>query len=363
MKLIMPELGDSELDLIKEVFKLKILTNDKMVRSFEEKVADYVGVKHAIGVSNGTSALHLALIAAGIKKDDEVIVPSMAFPGTINALLYLKAKPVIVDININTLNIESRFIEEKITTKTKAILPVDLFGLPVDMDKIRVIAEKYNLKIIEDASYAFGSEYKGSYCGSLADVAVYSFNERRIITCGEGGIVVTNDKKMADAVRLLRNHAMEKEGKDQEAKFLDVGFNYRLSEIHAAIGLAQMDKISIIIEKRRYLAGLYNKFIDELPNVTPPREPLDCKQNYSNYVIKLDVHMDTDNIKRRLRERDIPTTIGTYCIHKQPMYNITDADYPVAEYAYKYGICLPLNGSMNNDDVYYICEMLERFVV
>lgn len=362
MKLIMPEIGNEELELIKEALASNILTNDVKVHVFEQKVAEYVGVSHAVAVSTGTAALHLALIAAGINEGDEVILPAMAFPATVNAVLYLRAVPVLVDININTLNIEPREIESKITSKTKAILPVDLFGLSVDIAKLKEIALKHNLKLIEDASYAFGSQYQSHYCGSLADVAAYSFNERRVITCAEGGMVVTNDDEIAEKVKLLRNHAMLSKGKNKEATFVDIGYNYRLSEIHAAIGLAQLDKIENILAKRRSIGKEYTKIIEDIPNVTPAREPLGYVHNFSNYVIKLDVNMNTAAIKSRLEEREIPTTVGTYCLHKNPIYNFK-GKYPVAEYAYQYGISLPITSKMNYDDVYYICEMLERLVV
>lgn len=366
MRLIMPEIDDKELNLIKEVLDYGILTNDLKVKEFEDKIASYVGKKHAIAVSTGSAALHLAVLAAGIGEDDEIIIPAMAFPATVNALLFVKAKPVLVDININTLNIDPIYIEQKITSKTKAIMPVDLFGLPCDIDRINQIASKHNLIVIQDASYAFGSTYKGQPCGAKSDVVVFSFNERRVITCGEGGIVATNNQEIADKIRLFRNHAMHKEGKDQPAIFMGVGYNYRMSEIHAAVGLAQLDKLNGILEKRRKLGLEYNRIIEEMPNVTPPREPIDYTQNFGNYVIKLDVTLDTEHIKRKLGEREIPTTIGTYCIHQQPMYCSIEGighSYPVAEYAYSYGISLPITTKMNLDTIYYICEMLERFVV
>lgn len=362
MKLIKPSLGNNELVLIKEVFESDILTNDVKVKDFEDKVRDFTGIKYAVATSTGTAALHLSLLASGISEGNEVIVPAMAFPATINALLYVRAVPVLVDININTLNIEIREIEAKITPTTKAILVVDLFGLPVDIVKIREITDKYNLKVIEDASYAFGSKINGNYCGSGADVAVYSFNERRVITSGEGGMVVTNDYKVADKAKLLRNHAMQKSGKDQEATFTGVGYNYRMSEIHAAIGVSQMFKIDELLDKRRRLAKEYTRVIENIQNVTPAREPIGAEQNYANYVIKLDVNKDPVALRAKLRERHIPTTIGTYCLHKQSVYGF-DGDYPVAEYAYRYGISLPINSFMKKDDVLYVCEMLERFLL
>jgi perosamine synthetase len=361
MKLILPDLGNKEIELIAEVFESGVLTNDKMVSNFESAVALYTGVKHAVGVSSGTAALHLAFVSSGIGKGDEVIVPAFCFVGSVNTLMYLQARPVAVDININTLNIDIRELEMAITPKTKAILAVDLFGVPVEIDKIRELADKNNLILIEDASYAFGSRYNSMHCGSQADVAVLSFNERRIITSAEGGMLLTNDETIAEKARLLRNHAMQRDDKHKAAKFEYVGYNYRMSEVHAAIGLGQMGKIDNIIEQKRRLGKEYTKLLESVPNVTPQREPQGCCQNYHNYVIKLDVNIDVDALKKRLEEREITTTIGTYCVHYQPMYNIK-GKFPVAEYAYEYGISLPINSKMTIENVQYICEIIERFV-
>lgn len=360
MKLNKPEFDNKELKLVKEVLDVGLLTRGNKVREFEKKLADYVGIKHAIAVSSGASALQLALQAIGVGSKDEVIMPDFGSPSTINALLHLNAKPVLVDVNLNTLNVDVNLIEEKITSKTKAILAVDLFGLSADMEKIRQIAKKHKLKVVEDAAAALGAKYNDKFCGSLADIAVYSFYASRIITTGEGGMVVTNDEKLAKKVRMLSNQGVIV-NKDYEVDFIEVGYDFRLTEIQAAIGIAQMDKLENIRIKRNNLAREYTKLLYEIPFLSPAVEPVGYFSTYQPYVIKLDVNIDRQKIIQILIEREIATKIPAFSLRNEKIYKL-EGKYPVSNYASKHALALPLYTQMDYDYIYHVCDVLSKFV-
>ncbi|MEM4522680.1 MAG: DegT/DnrJ/EryC1/StrS aminotransferase family protein, partial [Nitrososphaeria archaeon] len=252
-----PEIGDEELKNVIEAVKSGwVSSKGRFIDEFESSFAKYVGVKYGIATSNGTAALHLALAGLNIGSDDEVIVPDLTFAATINAVLYTRAKPVIVDINPEYWCIDPTKLEKAITSKTKAIILVHLYGHPCDMEPIMEIAEQHNLYVIEDVAEAHGAEYKGRKVGSFGHISCFSFYGNKVITTGEGGMCLTNDREIAERIKILRDHGMSPE----KRYWHDViGFNYRMTNLQAALGLAQLGKIERFIEKKREIAKKYEE--------------------------------------------------------------------------------------------------------
>lgn len=263
-----PDITRAEIDAVNGVLNTRWLSLGPKIGEFEQAFADYVGTAHAIGVNSGTSGLHLAMIAAGVGPGDEVITPSFSFIASANCVLYERGKPVFVDIDLCTGNIDPAYIEAAITPRTKAIILVHAFGQPADMDPILEIAARYNLAVIEDACEAIGAEYKGRQAGTLGDAAVFAFYPNKQMTTGEGGMIVTDKEDWANLFRSLRN-----QGRDVFDAWLNhtrLGYNYRMDELSAALGLAQIGRIEELLAKREQVATWYNERIDEIPGIQKP---------------------------------------------------------------------------------------------
>lgn len=315
IKLTKPVISANEISAVTEVLKSGNLVQGTYVRKFEKMVTEYLGIKYAVAVSSGTAALHLTMLALEFGQDDEVIVPDFTFPATANAIVLAGAKPVLVDIDPKTYNIDVNKIEEKITDNTVAIMPVHLFGQSANMNAIGQIARGYGLWVIEDAACALGAKYENKKCGTMSDVACFSFHPRKIITTGEGGVIVTDNKSIATKARMLRNHGMVGDN------FLTIGFNYRMSDIHAAIGCAQMEKLDKIIKARRTAADLYKEFLKNFKNLSIPFVAKGNKHIYQSYVIRLmNTQVDRDRIIGDLKGKGIEATIGTYALHQLQSY-------------------------------------------
>jgi dTDP-4-amino-4,6-dideoxygalactose transaminase len=250
-----PEIGQGEIQAVAEVLESGQLVQGARVMEFEAKVAAYLGTKHAVAVSSGTAALHLALLGLGIGPGDEVLVPDFTFPACANAVELTGAAPVLIDIDLATFNLDVASIRSALTPRTKALMPIHMFGQPADMDPVLAIAREKGLLVVEDAACALGSEYRGRRCGGLADVGCISFHPRKVITTGEGGMLATNNLALAERLRVLRNHGQVlSEGR---IRFEQVGFNYRMTEFQGALGVVQMDRLESFIERRIALASLY----------------------------------------------------------------------------------------------------------
>jgi dTDP-4-amino-4,6-dideoxygalactose transaminase len=289
-----------------------------MVTKFESAFAKFANVRHAVAVNSGTAALHMALLAAGTTSGDEVIVPSFTFVATAEALALIGARPVFVDIDPNTYNISPEKVEEAITSKTKAIIPVDLYGLPADMEAISRIAKKHDLTVIEDAAQAHGALYKGKPPGAFADMACWSFYASKNMTTGEGGMVTTNSDQFAEKLRSVRVHG-EKESYVSSVP----GHNYRMPEIEAAIGYVQLQKLPKFLEKRRRNAELLTQRLCEAKGLQLPTEPPSCKHSWYLYTVRLrdaDAAM-RNKVLEELRRSDIGAAVyyGTP-IHLMPYY-------------------------------------------
>jgi perosamine synthetase len=328
----------------------------KYVDDFEREFAAFCGVEHAVSVSNGTAGLHVALLALGIGAGDEVIVPDLTYVASANAVTYCGAKPVLADVDASTWTLDPQDVARKISPATKAILPVHLYGHPADLDPILELARAHNLYVVEDAAEAHGAEYKGRRVGGLCDVGVFSFFGNKIITTGEGGMITTNDKVLADKVRLLKGQGMDTA---RRYWFPIVGYNYRMTNIQAAIGLAQLERIEWFIEKKRDIAALYDEAMRSLPLITP-YEAVWARSVYWLYSVCLPEEFDRDQIMARLLEQGIETRPFFHPMHHLPPYHQHDGDsaFPITTNLAARGINLPSSALLTRDDIAYITGAL-----
>jgi len=319
-----PYFDSGELKEIQKALNSGWVTRGPMVEEFEKRVKRYLGVKHAIAVSNCTSALHLGLLALGIKKGDEVLVPDYTFPATAYAALYCGAKPVFVDIDPKTYNIDPSLIEQKITRRTKAIIPVHTFGQPARMDAIMSIAKRKKLHVIEDAACAFGAKYKSRKAGTIGDIGCFSLHARKGITSGEGGIAVTNNKRIAALMRRFSMYGTQKVRSRKKnlnlPKFEFLGYNYKMSDITGAVAIAQLGKLDRIIKKKRSLAAYWGKQLRNIRFISRPFADKKAHHIYQSYVTLVDDRIDRDSVIRKLARRGIESHIGTYALHMQPVF-------------------------------------------
>lgn len=340
-----------------------ISSHGKYIDEFERQFADYIGVEHAISVCNGTVALHVALLALGVKPGDEVIVPTLTYIATANSVSYCGARPVFVDSELNCWNIDPAKIEEKISSRTKGIIVVHLFGHPVDMEPIQEIATRHGLFILEDAAEAHGAEYKGKKVGSLGTAATFSFYGNKIITAGEGGMIVTNDDRLASKMRQIKG-----QGQDfhQRYWFPIIGYNYRMTNIQAALGLAQLEKIDWHIERRREVAHWYQERMDNLEGVKyQPELPWAKNVYWMNSLVLAEHHrIDRDSLMRELAIRGIETRPFFYPMHVLPPYRSLDAlpQFPVADRLSKMGLNLPSSAKLTEAEVDFIIRNIEELI-
>ncbi len=334
----------------------------KYINKFEEEFAKYCGVKHAIVCSNGTVALHLPLLAYDIKPGDEIVLPTLTYIATANVVKYCGATPVLVDSEKDAWNIDPTKIEEKITNRTKGIIVVHLYGHPVDMDPILKLAKKYNLFIIEDASEAHGAEYKNRKVGSIGNVGTFSFYGNKIITAGEGGMVVTNSNTLAGKVRLLKGQGMDPK---HRYWFPIIGYNYRMTNIQAAIGLAQLEKIDWHMKKREIIAEKYQRRLNKLKDfIETQKEKAWAHHAYwmFNIVLKSNLNISRDSFMKKLEEKGIETRPIFYPMHIMPPYLDKLCKYPVADYVSSRGISLPSHANLNNKDIEYVTNQIEQII-
>jgi perosamine synthetase len=336
-----------------------ISSSGKYVERFEADFANFCGAKHAISCCNGTAALHLALMALGVGPGDEVILPTLTFVATANAVTYCGARPVFVDSEPGTWNIDPSLVEEKITQRTKAIVVVHLYGHPGDMDAITSIGRRHSLFVVEDAAEAHGGEYKGRRVGSLGDVAGFSFYGNKLITTGEGGMVVMNDDALAGRVRKLSTQGMDA---DRRYWFPIIGYNYRMTNIAAAIGLAQLEKVKWHLERRVEVATWYREKLRDTHGVVCQSEKEWAKHVYWMFTIVLgdDIPLSRDEVMAHLQEHGIETRPVFYPMHTLPPYRDLSQlnSFPVAERIARRGMNLPTWAGLTREDVGYVCDTL-----
>jgi len=368
-----PDITQKEIELVNEVLRSPFLALGPKMVEFEEAIARYVGRKFAVAVNSGTSGLHLLIKAYGISAGDEVITTPFSFIASSNCILYEGARPVFVDVEPETGNIDSELIEGAITPRTKAILPVDAFGQPARLDAIRDIARRHGLVVIEDACEALGSEYKGHKAGSgvLADAAVFAFYPNKQITTGEGGMIVTDDEGVARLCRSLRN-----QGRGEKGTWLvheRLGYNYRLDELSAALGVAQMERIEEILCRRERVAGLYHERLSSIKGVKIPFiTPEVTRMSWFVYVIRVGFEEASprkqeavrDHVMGRLQQAGIGCRPYFTPIHLQPFYRsqfgYREGDFPVAEMLGRTSIAIPFHNNLTLEEIDYVAGVLEK---
>jgi dTDP-4-amino-4,6-dideoxygalactose transaminase len=359
-----PYFDQEELEEIKTVLDSGWVSQGPKVKELEDKIASYLGVKYAIAVTNCTAALHLALLSIGIKKGDEVLVADFTFPATGHSVLYCGARPVFIDVKLDTYNIDPELIEEKITNRTKAIIPVHAFGQPADMDEIIKISKDHNLKVIEDAACALGAKYKDKNAGTIGDIGCFSFHARKGITTGEGGMAVTNDKNLAEKMRHLSVFGMtsawvrEKSDEFVVPKFTEAGYNYKMSDITAAVGVAQIRKLEKIIERKKELAKYWNEKLNEIEFIESPYVNNNVRHVYQSYVSLVDKRINRNKLIESLLKKNVQTQIGTYASHIQPVYNSPDKCSNSFE-IFERSLALPMYFMLREEDIDMVAKHLK----
>ncbi|MBC7690639.1 MAG: DegT/DnrJ/EryC1/StrS family aminotransferase [Methylotenera sp.] len=360
------EITEVDIQAVTEVLRSGRLALGPKVIEFEKKVARYVGVKHAIAVSSGTSALHLIVKALGIGPGDEVLVPSFTFAASVNAILYEGAIPVFVDITADTYNMDPADLERKRTARTRAIMAVDVFGHPIEWDQVEEFALKHQLKIIDDSCEALGAEYDGRKIGSFGDAGAFAFYPNKQITTGEGGMIVTDNDEIAKLCRSFRN-----QGRDEMGQWLEhvrLGYNYRMDEMSGALGSSQMDRIELILSKRAEVAARYSERFSKVPGVHTPKVRSNVRMSWFVYVLTLDEGLSADQVIRGLLEHGIPSRAYFSPIHDQlylkgAEWNRHKSDLPVTDAIASRTIALPFHANISVAQIDRVVAAFEKVLL
>ena len=350
IKLIEPMVGDEELSLVKEVLESGYMTEGPKAREFESGFAELVGAKHAITTSSCSTALQICVDAYGIGPGDEVIVPDFTYPVTADVVRLRGGSPVLVDVSETTYNVDPEEVRKALTDKTKGIMPVSLFGHPLDMAPIREIAEDNGLFIVEDAACSTGARYKDERTGSMADMTCFSFHPRKVITTGEGGMVTTDNDELAEKAREMKKFGMKLV--DGRWQFMTIGTNYKLSDVLAAIGVVQLQKIDAIIGRRRELASIYDGLLEENELLKRPETEDGVLHTYQTYATLVMKENFRDRLIKDMAERGIETQIGTYSLHVQPSFRdvMRVGDLVCSTKLFENLFALPMSNSMTPED-------------
>lgn len=358
-----PYIDEDDRQAVLNVLTSNVLSLGPKNIEFEEDIAGYVGTKFACAVANGTCGLHLAVIALGLKEGDEVITTPFSFISSSNCLLYERVKPIFVDIEEQTYNIDPEKIDKAITTKTKAIIVVHIFGQTANMDKIMKIVKKHKLKVIEDACESLGAKFKNKMTGTFGNLGVFAFYPNKQITTGEGGIIVGNSKEEIDLCRSLRN-----QGRNQKNDWLvheRLGYNYRMDEMNAALGVSQLKKIDRFIEKRREIVGWYGDFLQENKGLILPQIGENRTHSWFVFVVRV-VNGKRNFLMNKLAEIGIQTKPYLPVIHLQPfmkkMFSYKSGDFPVAENVASQTLALPIYVGLAKNAVKYICQKINNIL-
>ena len=367
-----PWIDDTEIEAVSQVLASKWISTGNRVREFERAFAEYLGVKHAIAVSSCTAALHLSLVVAEIGSGDEVITTPYTFTATAEAIRYVGAKPVFVDIDPDTLNIDTSKIEQAITDRTKAVLPVHIAGVPCDMDTLQEISQTHNLMLIDDAAHAIPTEYKGKYIGNLGDLSAFSFYANKNLTTGEGGMITTNSDAFAKPLRTMRLHGIDKDAWARQSQrniwHYDIateGYKYNMTDIQAAMGLCQLMKLNKQHERRRNFAQIYQKELAKFPQIRTPVAPDNPREHaWHLYIIQLQTG-NRDAFVEALSEANIECSVHYIPLHLfdfyQEQYGYRVGDFPYAEAAFERVVSLPLHPGLTEEDIHIVIDAIRHF--
>ncbi|HSB06841.1 MAG TPA: aminotransferase class I/II-fold pyridoxal phosphate-dependent enzyme [Thermodesulfobacteriota bacterium] len=368
-----PSISEKEIQEVERCLRSGWITTGPLCKAFEEKFCEITGAPHAISVSSGTAGMHLMMLALGIKRGDEVITPSMTFASTLNMITLCGAKPVFVDIDYPTLNINADLIEEKVTPRTRAIIPVHFSGCPADMDKILNLAQRCQLNVIEDAAHAVGAYYKGIHVGGWGQSAIFSFHPIKNITTGEGGMITHSNDAFENRLRLLRFHGIERDAWKRYGKGgnpgYDIetpGFKYNLTDLQAALGLAQVSRLDELNSRRRHLADLYRKGLESVDGLDLPGVPGYLHiHSWHLFVIKI-ISMERERFMQKLSEYNIGYGIhfpaGHHLSYIKRRHRVKKSDLKETERVSDKLISLPLFPGMMEEDVSYVCEAIREIL-
>jgi perosamine synthetase len=366
-------IDEDDIQAVVDTLRSDWLTTGPRVAEFEDAIAAWVGAKYAVSFSSGTAALHGAAFAAGLKPGDEAITSPLTFAATANCILYQGATPVFADVLRDTLNLDPTQVASRITSRTRAILPVDYAGHPVDLDPILELAELHGLVVIEDACHALGAEYRSRRAGSIAPMTVFSFHPVKHLTTGEGGMVTTNNAEFAETLRRFRNHGISTDARQRQRdgqshyEMVLLGYNYRLTDIACALGIQQLTKLEENLARRRQIASQYNVALRGMPGLLPPQVREDVNPAWHLYPIRLELEkllIDRDQAFRALRAENIGVNVHYIPVHLHPYYRdrfgYSGGEYPVAEAAHQRLISLPMFHGMSDDDVQDVIRAVEK---
>ncbi len=368
-------LDEADIEAVVQVLQGDFITQGPAIEAFERKVADYAGVRYGVAFSNGTAALHGACFAAGIAAGDEVITTPLTFLASSNCVLYQGGTPIFADIDPVTYNIDPRQIEQKLTPRTKAIIPVDFSGQPAEMDRIQEIARQHNLIVIEDAAHSLGAEYQGRKVGTWADMTMFSFHPVKHVTTGEGGMIVTDNEEFYGKLLSFRSHGMTRDPdkliQNDGPWYYEMqalGYNYRMTDIQAALGISQMDKLDGFIARRRELVDIYNRELADIPGLVLPKQHAESNSSWHLYVVRfLPQYFQSSRkeIFEQLRAWNIGVNVHYIPVYLQPYYKGLGYEKglcPHAENYYESCITLPLFPGMKDEDVLYVVRAIKELI-
>jgi dTDP-4-amino-4,6-dideoxygalactose transaminase len=379
-KLVVPfhraYMGNEEKKMVLKAISSGWLTMGQMTVEFENKFRKYIGCKNAIAVNSCTAGLHLALEAIGLKEGDEVLVPAITFTATAEVVCYFKAKPVFVDVGKDTLNMDVSDLRRKISSKSKAIIPVDFAGQPPDLDEISRLAKKYKLCVIEDAAHALPSSYKGRKIGSIADITVFSFYATKTLCTGEGGMITTDNEEWANRMRIMRLHGMNRDAWKRYTtegnwyyEVIAAGFKYNTTDIASGIGLAQLAKLEIMYNKRKQIAQAYTKAFKAFPEIITPAIKSDRETSWHLYTIKLDLarlKIDRNAFISQLANWGISASVHFIPLYRHPFYHkmlgYSKSEFPGSEWAYERIVSLPIFPGMKKQEYQYVIKIISNII-
>ncbi|UCB56983.1 MAG: aminotransferase class V-fold PLP-dependent enzyme [Candidatus Omnitrophota bacterium] len=356
-----PNVGELEKKyLIKAVDSDYVSTIGPYVPEFEDIFACYLGINRAVSIQSGTGAIHIALHELKVSRGDEVIVPCLTFVASVNPVIYVGAKPVFVDVDDRTWNIDPKEIEKSITKRTKAIIPVHFYGNPCNMDEIMRIAKKYNLYVIEDAAESLGARYRDRYTGTFGDLGCFSFNGNKIITTGGGGMVVGNNADRLKHIKFLVNQGQDK---TKGYYYPEIGFNYRMTNIEAALGLAQMEKLDNFLTKKKTFNKIYREELGDIDIIRFQEEYQNAKSSWWLTSIIFDKDIDISALQKRLKEKGIPARrVFMPVTESAPYRQYKQADFGNSYQIYEKGLCLPSSTLNSEDNIYYVCRIIKESI-